>query len=95
MNQNISITAAAAASLVLAACGFIGGGAGGMACSEYAELSMEERTEAFAEAVSDRGVSYGGPEWQEDMRVATASSHCQQRPSDTLDDALDFVGVPQ
>ena len=84
-----------AVALVPVACGLTGTGAGGMACGEFNDLSMDERVEAFADAVDDRGYSYAGPEWQEEMRVATASSHCGQRPDDTLDDALDFVGVPQ
>lgn len=95
MKRNIAVPTTALASLALTACGPFGADAGGMACTEYTDLSMEERTEAFADAVSDRGFSYAGPDWQEDMRVAMANSHCQQRPSDTLDDALDFVGVPQ
>ena len=81
--------------LLLVACGLAGSGTGAMPCSEFNDLSMNERIEAFADAVDERGYSYAGPDWQEEMRVATASSHCQQRPDETLDDALDFVGVPQ
>lgn len=69
--------------------------AGSMVCSEFAELSKTERTDAFTDAVIDRGVSIGGPDFMVDMRVAAAQSYCMQNSGDSLDDALDFVGVPR
>lgn len=69
--------------------------AAAMSCEEFLDLSSDERSEAFESAVEARGVSFGGPDWQKDMRRATAESHCSQNRDDELGDALDFAGVPR
>lgn len=68
--------------------------AGSMSCPEFMRLTSAEQSDAFAEAVRNRGLEHRGPEWQAGLQVATVESHCTQRPGATLEEGLDFLGVP-
>lgn len=72
-----------------------GPGDGAMSCTDFLEMSAAERGDAFVDAVEDRGVRLAGPDWQVDMNRSVAESFCQQNPSATLDEGLNFAGIPR
>ena len=77
--------------MVAMACG---GAAGATTCEEFMDRSSVERGELFSEVVSDRGLTMGGPQWQQDLQRSVAEGYCMMNPDAPLDDGVDFAGVP-